>query len=137
MEEMKATAIWVDNVRSVVDNDRGHSVVMDLPTNLGGDDTGATALEFAVMALAGCVATIYELTLKKMRIELKSLKVEVEAEKPEGAKTIEKVTVTATVSSDAPEDRLKRAWELTLQSCPVGVLFEKAGVESSYNLKIA
>jgi hypothetical protein len=33
-------------------------------------------------------------------------------------------------------DRVQRLHELTLKNCPVGVLFEKAGVKISYNLKI-
>ena len=36
---------------------------------------------------------------------------------------------------DAPEDRVKRLHELTLKNCPVGILFEKAGVKINYSLK--
>ena len=36
---------------------------------------------------------------------------------------------------DAPADRVKRLHELTLKNCPVGILFEKAGVKINYSLK--
>ena len=38
------------------------------------------------------------------------------------------------IKTDAPEDRIKRCHELTL-NCPVGKIFEKAGIKITYNLK--
>ena len=45
MPKIKAKATWVENVRSIVDNQRVHSVVCDLSTPAGGTDSGPTALE--------------------------------------------------------------------------------------------
>ncbi|RLG98979.1 hypothetical protein DRO19_03520 [Candidatus Bathyarchaeota archaeon] len=59
MVTIKATAKWIGNVHSVVDNSRTHSVVCDLPKEKGGDDTGPNALELEIMALADCSLTIY------------------------------------------------------------------------------
>jgi len=39
------------------------------------------------------------------------------------------------VKVDTPEDRIKRIFNLTLKNCPLGVLFEKAGVKTSYKLR--
>jgi uncharacterized OsmC-like protein len=44
---------------------------------------GPTALELGVMSFAGCFATIFSLTAKKMRIPLKDLEVELGAQKSE------------------------------------------------------
>lgn len=41
MVTVKATAKLVGNVRSVADNSRTHSIVLDLPVSKGGEDTGA------------------------------------------------------------------------------------------------
>ena len=134
---MKAKAVLVENFWIVVDNGRTHSVALDLPTKLGGTDKGPTALELTVMGLAGCVATIFAIMAKKMRIPLRGLEVSVEAEKPEGAKTIASARVNAKIVTDAEEKVVERAWKLTLENCPVGVLFEKAGVkvEASYTIE--
>ena len=59
LAKIKAVAKWVVNICSVVDDSRTHTSVCDLPTAQGGGDTGPTALELAIMALADCVLTIY------------------------------------------------------------------------------
>lgn len=42
---LRANAKWVDNYLIDVDNARGHSIKMDLPSSYEGDDTAATPLE--------------------------------------------------------------------------------------------
>lgn len=131
---MKSRSKWIGNFQSVLDNGRKHCIVVDLPENLGGTDLGPTALELAVMALAGCVTTIFSIVAKKMRLEIESLEAVVEAEK--GEVTIEKCTVTLRVSTKMPKETIKRAWELTWKNCPVGALFEKAGVKIEHKIEI-
>lgn len=43
MATIKANARWIKNVRSVVDNGRTQSVVCDLSTAAGGNDSGPAA----------------------------------------------------------------------------------------------
>jgi uncharacterized OsmC-like protein len=124
----------IKDLRVVVDNGRTHSVCLDLPPELG-TDMGPTALELGVMSFSGCFATIFSLTAKKMRIQLKDLEVELHAEKSEETGTIASAEFTITVKSDASENRIKRVFELTRKNCPVGKLFEQADVKISYNLK--
>ena len=133
---MKARSIWVEEYRSVLDNGRGHSVVVDLPPAQKGGDTGPTALELAVMALAGCVTTIFKIIADKRRFKYDSLKVELDAEKPDGAMTITKIKGEVEVVTEAGEKEAETVLKLTLDNCPVGVLFDKAGVELSWNVVV-
>jgi putative redox protein len=87
------------------------------------------------MSHAGCYATICALTAQKMRLPLKGCDVKVEAVKSEEAGTITEETFNITFKLDAPADRIQRLHDLTLKNCPVGVLFEKASVKITYNLK--
>lgn len=87
------------------------------------------------MSHAGCYATIAALTAEKMRLTLKGCDVKVEAVKSEETGTIAEETFDILFKLDAPEDRAQRLHELTLKNCPVGKLFEKAGVKITYNLK--
>jgi hypothetical protein len=57
--------------------------------------------------------------------------------KSEAAGTISEANVDVLVETDMPKDRLQRAHELTVRTCPVGKLFEKAGVKVKYNLRNA
>jgi len=129
---MRSRAEWVENSKILVNDGRGHSTVLDLPS---GDDTGPTALELSVMSYAGCIATIFKIVAKKRRITFDSLSVDVIADKPEGAKTIKSIKFHTRVSSDASQKALEKCLELTTKTCPVGVLFKDAGVQPVYRLE--
>ena len=133
-QKLHSTAKLVKDLRIAVDNGRAHSVCLDLPPELG-TDMGPTALELGVMSYAGCFATIFALTAKKMRIPLKDLEVKLEAVKSDEAGTITEANFDILVKADAPEDRIRQIFKLTLENCPVGKLFEKAGVKTNYNIK--
>jgi len=136
LEALKARAKWVEGYRSILDNGRGHSVVVDLPQSLGGRDTGATALELAVMSLAGCISTIFILVAGKMRVKVHSLEVEVDAEKPGGEPTVAEAKVTIRVKTDEPREKVEKVLKHTLANCPVGLLFEKSGTKLSFQLEV-
>lgn len=134
MGSIISKAKLIRDLRVAVDNGRAHSVCLDLPPELG-TDMGPTALELGVMSFAGCFATIFSLTAKKMRIQLKDLEVELRALKSEETGTVASAKFNITVKSDARKDRIQRIFKLTRENCPVGKLFEQAGVKISYNLK--
>lgn len=133
--KLYATAKLVKGFRMDVDDGRSHALCLDLSRDDDGTDMGPSALELCVMSHAGCYATIFALTAKKMRFSLKDLEVKVEALKSEEAGTLIEEKFEIIVMIDAPEDRVQRIHKLTLQSCPVGRLFEKAGVKISYNIR--
>jgi uncharacterized OsmC-like protein len=58
----------------------------------------------------------------------------VEAVKSEQIGTIVEENFEITLRLDAPADRIQRLHELTLKNCPVGILFEKAGVKINYTV---
>jgi uncharacterized OsmC-like protein len=130
-----ATAKLVKGFRIDVDDGRFHAICLDLPRDQG-TDLGPSALELALMSYTGCYATIFALTASRMRIALMGLEAKAEAIKSEQAGMITKVKFDITVKSDASEDRIRRTHQLTLKGCPVGKIFDKAGVKSSYNVKI-
>lgn len=136
MAKLYANAKLVENFRIDVDDGRAHVFCLDLARGSGGTDMGSSALELALMSFAGCHATIFALTASKMRISLKDLEIKVEGVKSEEAGTITETKFDITVKTDAPEDRIQRIQELTTRDCPVGKIFEKAGVKTSYNMRI-
>jgi uncharacterized OsmC-like protein len=123
MPKIKATAKWVENVRSIVDNSRTHSVVCDLPSGQDGGDSGPTALELALMALADCGVTIFSNVCKKSSIELNKVDITVEAEKLPTSPVITGVTMKVKVSAKARKALLAGAWRRTEANCPVISIF--------------
>jgi uncharacterized OsmC-like protein len=124
MPKYKATAKWIENVRSIVDNARTHSVVCDLSTPAGGGDTGPSAAELAIMALADCAVTIFADVCKQSKIELTKLETVAEAEKPADSPKLIGVTIKTVVSAKARKELLEAAWRRTEANCPVLSMFE-------------
>jgi putative redox protein len=125
MPKIKAKATWIENVKSTVDNQRGHTVTCDLSTPAGGTDCGPTALELTMMALADCGVTIFADVCKKSNIKLKKVEVTVEADKSPDAPIVSGVTMRVNASSDARKELLEAAWRRTEANCPVLVIFKE------------
>ena len=131
---MLVASKWIKNHQSVVNNGRSDAVIMDLPPEKGGDDYAATALEYAVMALAGCITTIFSVVARNSKVDISDLEAIVEAEKPDNALTITEVRMNIKVKSDAPEDKIKKILRITLKQCPVETLFRQANVKMEVKL---
>ena len=125
MPKFKTTAKWIENVRSVVDNSRTHSVVCDLSTPAGGSDSGPTALELALMALADCAVTIFADVCKQSKIEVSKLEAVVEAEKSADSPILTGVTIRTKVCATARKELLEGAWRRTEANCPVLSIFKE------------
>jgi putative redox protein len=133
--KLYANAKLVKDFRIDVDDGRSHAVCLDLSREDDGTDMGPSALELCVMSHVGCYAAIFVLTAKKMRFLLKDLEIKLEAVKSEEAGTVTEEKFEIIVKINAPEDRVQRIHKLTLQNCPVGKIFENAGVKISYALR--
>jgi uncharacterized OsmC-like protein len=125
MPKIKTKAKWIENVRSIVDNQRTHSIVCDLSTPAGGTDSGPTANELALMALADCGVTIFADVCKKSNIEPSKVEVTVEAEKSPDSPVITGVTMKVIVSAKARKELLEGAWRRTEANCPVLAIFKE------------
>ncbi len=125
MPKIKAKATWTENVKSTVDNQRGHTVTCDLSTPAGGTDCGPTALELSLMALADCGVTIFADVCKKSNIKLKKVEVTAEADKSTDSPMVTGVIMKVNASSDARKELLEAAWRRTEANCPVLFIFKE------------
>lgn len=132
---MNVNAKLIEGFQILLDDNESHSYLVDLAPDLG-TGLGASSLELCVMSHAGCYVTICALVAKKMHLTLKGLKVKLEAVKSDETGTVSEETFDISIKTDAPQDRVERLHKLTLETCPVGILFEKAGVKISYHLNI-
>ena len=125
MPKITARTKLIENVRTIVDNSRTHSVVCDLETVKGGQDTGPTALELSVMGLADCAATIFADVAKQSKIEITKLEVVAEAEKPPDSPLLKDVKLKVRVSAKARKQLLEAIWRRTEANCPVVAIFKE------------
>jgi uncharacterized OsmC-like protein len=122
--KIKAKAKWVENIRSIVDNGRVHSVVCDVGPTSGGSDSGPSALELALMALADCAVTIFADVAKKSEITLTKMEVEAEVEKSPDSPKIGAVNLKVHIAGKARQALLEAAWRRTEAGCPVMEIFK-------------
>jgi uncharacterized OsmC-like protein len=125
MPKIKATAKLVENFRSIADNSRTHSVVLDLEPAKGGNDTGPTALELALMALADCAVTIAADVAKKSNLTLTKLEAYAEADKSPDSPVISNVNLNVHVAGKARKELLEALWRRTEANCPVFSIFKE------------
>lgn len=133
---MKAVAVWMGGYKSVLDDGRGHSVIVDLPTEDDGTNTGTSSLELCVMSLAGCISAIFKIVADKRKFTYKAFKVELDADKPEGSPTITSVKGVMEVVTEREEKEAQTVLRLTMGICPAGVLFHNAGVKIDWVLTV-
>ena len=133
--KMYANAKLIEGFQILLDDNETHSYVVDVEPDLG-TGLGPSSLELCVMSHAGCYVTICVLTAKKMRLALKGVRVKVEAVKSDETGTISEETFDINIKTDVPQDRVERLHKLTLENCPVGILFEKARVKINYKLNV-
>jgi uncharacterized OsmC-like protein len=125
MAKIKVSAKWVENVRSVAENSRGHKVVMDLGTAAGGDNKGPSALEAALMSLADCAVTIFANVSKKSNVDISNMEVFAEAEKSEGSPIISGVNMKVKIAAKARKQKIDAVWRRTEANCPVVYIFKE------------
>jgi uncharacterized OsmC-like protein len=124
MPTIKVRAKLVENVQSIADNTRGHSVVLDLGAAKGGDNTGPSALELAIMSLADCAVTIFANVAKKSNVEVSAMEVIAEADKPADSPKLNGVNIKVKVTSKEREQKLNAVWRRTEANCPVVSIFQ-------------
>ena len=133
--KMYVNAKLIEDFQILLDDNETHSYVVDLAPDLG-KGLGPSSLELCVMSHAGCYVTILALTAKKMRLVLNGVRVKVEAVKSDETGTVSEEAFDVNIKTDAPHDRVEKLHKLTLENCPVGILFEKAGVKINYKLNV-
>ncbi|MEM2431660.1 MAG: OsmC family protein [Candidatus Bathyarchaeia archaeon] len=123
MAKIRAKARLIENFQVLSTNERAHAFIFDLPASYKGTDIGPTALEAALMSLAGCAATIYALVAKNSNVELERLEVVAEAEKPEDSPKLTSVKLRINVSGNVSDKILSALWRRTEENCPVLYIF--------------
>lgn len=99
---------------------------------------GTGPMELVLEGLAGCASIDVLMILEKQRADIRSYRVDVHGERPEGkaARPFNRITMHFSINTDLSEDKVKRAIELSLEKyCSVAVMLEKtASIEYTLTL---
>ncbi|MEX2236184.1 MAG: OsmC family protein [Dehalococcoidia bacterium] len=109
---------------------RNHTFMVDEPPHLAADDEAPNAVEYVVGALGACYATGLILNASRQGIKLRNLEITVETTQAnvfkflgindDGHPGIDSVRVKAYVQADADEQTIRKLWERTVETSPVG-----------------
>jgi putative redox protein len=76
---MNISVNWVDGMLMVGKSDSGHTITMDGPPEIGGENLGVRPMEILLLGVAGCTMIDVISTLKKMRQNLSHCETQVNA----------------------------------------------------------
>ena len=78
---MNLSVNWVDGMLMVGKSHSGHSITMDGPIEIGGENLGVRPMEMLLLGVAGCTMIDVVTTLKKMRQDLTHCETKISAER--------------------------------------------------------
>jgi putative redox protein len=78
---MNISVNWIDGMLMVGKSHSGHSITMDGPPEIGGNNLGVRPMEMLLLGVAGCTMIDVVTTLKKMRQELTNCETKLSAER--------------------------------------------------------
>jgi putative redox protein len=135
---VKAKVSWVGEMRFVGSADTGHGVIMDSKMS-DSPQIGSSPMEMVLMALGGCSSIDIVDILRKMRLELSSLTVDISAERAaEPPRVFTKASLEFVASGPGLTDgALKRAVDLSMDKyCSVAAMLKKGGTDLTYHCKL-
>ncbi len=133
---MKINLKRTDNALAMeAENADGNKIQMDASEQAGGNASGVSPMESVLMAAAGCSSIDILDILKKQRLEVGDLKVEVEGERAEDPpKVFTDIKMIFRIEGELPEAKVKRAAELSITKyCSVSKMLEKTA-QISYDV---
>jgi putative redox protein len=133
---MQARGVWKGGFEAQLEDGRGHTVTIDEPVEDGGTNKGTSAHELLLLSLTGCITTIFHIIANKRKLAFDGFTVSLRAERARGAPTIQRVHGTVEVRTDAPPEEVETILRLTVKTCPVGSLFERAQVPVEVTAKV-
>jgi len=130
---------WIDGLRFVANDDQGHSIVMDVSREHGGEGSAFGPMQLLLAAFGGCTGIDVVDILRKQRQRLDGLEIIVSGERvSEHPRVYSKVNVEYKLKGkDLKQRAVQRAIQLTQEKyCSVGATLKAtAKVSHSYSIQ--
>ena len=136
---MEAKVSWAGGVSFNAESGTGHTVTLDGPPNLGGENLGARPMELLLMGLGGCTAFDVMTILKKARQDVTDCVAELSAERSDAVPSVfTKIHVHFVVTGrNLKEKHIARAIQLSAEEyCSASIMLEKGGVVMTHDYEI-
>jgi putative redox protein len=135
---MATKVSWKGKLAFLGQTEAGHQILMDVKPDAGGEGKGPSPIELILIALAGCTAMDIIVIMRKKKIDLQDLSINVDGERAsEHPKYFTKISVEYNFEGkNLKEEDIKQAVELSRDKyCSVSAML-KEKVEISYRWNI-
>lgn len=134
---MKAKVRLTGGMQFVGRAGSGHAVLLDAAPDVGGEDSAPRPMELVLIGLGGCTGMDVVSILRKMRLNWERFEILLEAERaPDHPKVFTKIHLIYRIWGEVPEEKLKRAIELSLgRYCSVTAMLRRTA-EITYDYEI-
>ena len=136
---MQGTVSWAGNVMFEAESGTGHSITMDGPEEVGGQNQGARPMELLLLGTGGCALFDVVSMLKKSRQPLTAARVELQAERVDAIPAVfESINLHFVISGEGVrESQVARAVQLSADKyCSASIMLTTGGVKVTHSFEI-
>ena len=136
---MHGTVSWAGNVMFEAESGTGHSITMDGPEEVGGQNQGARPMELLLLGTGGCALFDVVSMLKKSRQPLKAARVELQAERVDAIPAVfESINLHFVITGEGVrESQVARAVQLSAEKyCSASIMLATGGVKVTHSFAI-
>jgi putative redox protein len=113
-DAMETKITWNGGMSFTGIGSSGHEVRMDAAPDIGGENTGARPMEMLLHSLGGCTGIDILMILKKMRLEVKSFRMDIKGNRADDhPKRFTTLHLHYALEGDLPVDKVRRAIDLS------------------------
>ena len=136
---MHGTVSWAGNVMFEAESGTGHSITMDGPEEVGGQNQGARPMELLLLGTGGCALFDVVSMLKKSRQPLTAARVELQAERVDAIPAVfESINLHFVIAGEGVrESQVARAVQLSAEKyCSASIMLATGGVKVTHSFEI-
>ena len=136
---MHGTVSWAGDVMFEAESGTGHSITMDGPEEVGGQNQGARPMELLLLGTGGCALFDVVSILKKSRQPLTAARVELQAERVDAIPAVfESINLHFVISGEGVrESQVARAVQLSADKyCSASIMLTTGGVKVTHSFEI-
>ncbi len=136
---MKATIQWVKDAQFTATTGSGHTITVDGPPEIGGQNLGPRPMELMLLSVGACSSVDVMLILKKGRQQVTNCECEVSSERADtDPKVFTKIHLHFIVTGTAlAENQVKRAVDLSAEKyCSASIMLGRGGVQITHDYEI-
>jgi putative redox protein len=136
---MHGTVSWAGNVMFEAESGTGHSITMDGPEEVGGQNQGARPMELLLLGTGGCALFDVVSMLKKSRQSFKAARVELQAQRVDAIPAVfESINLHFVITGESVrESHVARAVQLSAEKyCSASIMLATGGVKVTHSFEI-